>query len=132
MLGLQEIITSIKTMLDGSLRKPANIISGIILVCSLARRPGLSCLLSFGNVIQDIAKKGIPTEPLPDGTPNLMNQLVHSIICEVYRGIKEDANIQVAFPPGSIKVIANGANAGGPIVAEGDNINYPTGMGLMQ
>lgn len=119
-------------MFDSALRKPANVISGIVLACALAKRPGLSCLLSFGNVVQDISKKGIPTTALPDGTPNLMNQMINSIICEVYRAIKEDANIQVAFPPGAINVVANGANGGGPVVATGPNINYATGNGLMQ
>jgi hypothetical protein len=89
-------------------------------------------MLSFGNVIQDLSKKGIPTGPLPSGRPNKMNQMIHSVICEVYRAMKEDANLQVALEPGSIKVVANGGNAGGPVSAVGDNVNYPKGVGLIQ
>lgn len=132
MIGIETITSSIKNMFDTTLRKPANVISSIVLACALAKRPGLSCLLSFGNIIQDISKKGIPTEPLPDGTPNLMNQMINSIVCEIYRGIKEDANIQISLPPGTIKVVANGGNAGGPVTAIGDNINYGSCNGIMQ
>ena len=132
MIGIEHITSSIKNMLNSTLRKPANIISGIVLACALVKRPGLSCLVSFGNVIQDISKKGIPTENLPDGTPNLMNQMVMSVISEVYRAMKEDANLQVAFPPGAINVVTNGANGGGPLVGTGPNINYATGSGLIQ
>lgn len=132
MLGIKEITSSFRNMFDSSLRTPANIISGIILICGLARRPGLSCLLSTGNIIQEISKKGIPTDDLPDGSPNLMNQLIASIVCETYRALKEDADIQIALAPGSINVVASGGNAGGPVVCTGPNVNYATGKALMQ
>ncbi len=132
MIGIENILSSLKTAFSSSLRKPANIISGIILICGLVRRPGLSCILSTGNVIQEISKKGIPTDDLPDGNPNLMNQLVSSIICEVYRALKEDANIQVAIAPGAINVMATGGNAGGPVTCVGPNINFATGNALLQ
>lgn len=132
MIGIKEITSSIKNMVELTLRKPANVISGIIMACALAKRPGLSCLLSYANVVQEISKKGIPTENLPDGTPNLMNQMINSVICEVYRALKEDANIQITLPMGSIRVSTNGANAGGPVVSTGTNINYSTGNGLLQ
>lgn len=132
MIGLENIIDTIKNFFQTSLRSPANFISGIILICGLARRPGLSCIISVGNIIQDISKKGIPTEDLPDGTPNMMNQLVLSIVNETYRALKEDANVQVALAPGAINVRATGGNAGGPVTCVGPNINFATGQALIQ
>lgn len=132
MIGIENILSSIKDTFSSSLRKPANIISGIILICGLARRPGLSCILSTGNIIQEVSKAGIPTDNLPDGTPNLMNQMINSIVCEVYRALKEDANVQVAIAPGSINVMATGGNAGGPVTCVGPNINFATGKALIQ
>lgn len=108
MIGIQNITDSIKKLFDTTLRKPANIIPGIIMLCSLSKRPGLSALISFSNIIQDLAKQGIPTEPNPDGTPNLMNKMIYSIVKETYRAIKEDANVQVAIAPGSINIVATG------------------------
>jgi hypothetical protein len=132
MLGIKEITSSFKNLFDSSLRSPANIISGIILICGLAKRPGLSCIISTGNIIQDISKKGIPTDATLDGAPNLMNQMIASVVCEVFRAIKEDADIQVSLAPGSINVITNGGNAGGPVASNGTNVNYATGKALLQ
>lgn len=115
MIGIESITNSIKNLLNSTLRTPAKIIPGIILICSLARRPGLSCLISFGNVVQDISKQGLFTDKLPSGASNKMNAFAKAIICEVFRSLKEDANIQVALPIGSISFVGTGANAGGPV-----------------
>ena len=56
MIGIEGIITSIKNFFETNLRNPAPLISGIILICGLARRPGLSCILSTGNILQEISK----------------------------------------------------------------------------
>lgn len=119
-------------MFDGALRNPVKLISPIILICALGRRPGLSCVISTANVIQGLAKEGIPTEPLPDGSPNMMNQMVSKIICETYRALREDASVQIGIAPGSITVTASGANAGGPIVVNGFNVNSSGGFALIQ
>ena len=115
-----------------SLRKPANVFSTIILLCAMTKRPGLSCIVSTSNIIQDIAKRGCPTGQLPDGSPNLMNELVSSIVCEIFRAIKEDANIQIALPPNGLTIQANGSNAGGLVTCIGTNITPCGGVGLMQ
>ena len=131
MINTESVVSGIKQVFE-NIRKPANVISGIIMACSLAKRPGLSCMLSVGNIIQDMSKQGIPTDTLPDGTPNLMNKMVNSVICEVFRAMKEDANIQTVMPAGSITITANGGNVGGPVVSVGSNTNYGKGMSLIQ
>lgn len=132
MLGIESVTNAIRDLFNNKLRKAANVIPGIIMLCSLAKRPGLSTLISFGNIIQEISKEGIPTEPLPDGTPNMMNKMIHAVIKETFRALKEDANIQVAIAPGSINVVATGGNAGGPVTVTGPNINIATGNALLQ
>lgn len=131
MIGIREIGQAFETAFS-TLRKPANVISTIIMLCALVKRPGLSCLVSTSNILQDIAKQGVPTENLPDGTPNLMNKVIASTVCEVFRALKEDANIQIAVPPGALSVKVSGANAGGPIEAFGFNISSGGGVGLLQ
>lgn len=132
MLGIQNVITSIKNLFTVELRTPATALPAIIMACSLVKRPGLSCLLSTNNVLQNISKKGLPIDKLPDGSPNLMNALVHSIICEVVRTIKEDANLQTVIEPGALTITATGGNAGGPVTVVGTNTNYIKGMGVVQ
>lgn len=132
MLGIDTIANSIKDLFTNKLRKPANLVPGIIMLCSLVKRPGLSCIISVGNIIQELENNGIPTGPLPDGTPNLMNKMIRSIVCETIRSLKEDANIQITVPPGFINIVASGGNAGGPVTVVGSNINCPKGVGLIQ
>jgi hypothetical protein len=131
MIGIKEIAQTFEGTLS-SLRKPANIISTIIMLCALVKRPGLSCMMSTSNILQNVAKQGCPTGPLPDGSPNLMNVAIAETVCEIFRALKEDANIQIAIPPGSVTVNVTGGNAGGPFTAVGVNVNGANGVGLMQ
>ena len=131
MRDFKEIFQGFRGALN-SMRKPAHVISTIIMLCALAKRPGLSCLISTSNIIQDLSKKGCPTGPLPDGSPNLMNELVASVVCETFRALKEDANIQLAIPPGSLNIQVTGGNAGGPFVGIGSNIAPGSGWANLQ
>ena len=131
MINLSSIGQSFKNSFK-SIRTPAQLLSSVMMLCAMGKRPGLSCMLSTSNILQDLSKSGIPTGPLPDGSPNLMNEMVSSVVCEVFRAIKEDLNIQVIIPPGAITVQSNGGNAGGPIVTMGININSPTGEAYPQ
>ena len=131
MINLSSIGQSFKNSFK-SIRTPAQILSTVMMLCAMGKRPGLSCMLSTSNILQDLSKSGIPTGPLPDGSPNLMNELVSSVICEVFRAMKEDLNIQIIIPPGTISVVTNGANAGGPVVSTGVNVNSPVGEGYPQ
>lgn len=132
MLGIESVTNAIRDLFNNKLRSAANVIPGIIMICSLSKRPGLSSLISFGNIVQELEKNGIPTGPLPDGTPNLMNKMVKSVVTEVFRALKEDANIQVALAPGTVNVVATGGNAGGPITVTGPNVNIVKGNAVLQ
>jgi len=132
MINVQSITQTFKNMIDNSLRKPATVISSVILLCSLVKRPGLSCIVSTSKIIQKNASDGIPTENMPDGSPNLMNVFVNNMVCEIYRALKEDANLQVAINPGSMIINATGGNAGGPVNVTGSNISSGSGVGLIQ
>lgn len=131
MISVSTIAKSFETLFQ-TLRKPAPTLSAIIMLCAMTKRPGLSCIVSTSNVLQDMKKRGVPTEELPDGSKNLMNEVVASVVCEMIRAIKEDANIQMAMPPGSLTITASGGNAGGPVTCVGTNTTFSTGVGCMQ
>lgn len=132
MIGISEVVKSIKDVFEGGFRSPANVISSLILICSLAKRPGLSAILSTSKVLQALSQRGLPTEDLPDGTKNMMNQVIYETMNEAFRAIREDMNIQVGLEPGSISVTAMGGNAGGPIVVKGMNDRPVHGNALAQ
>lgn len=129
--AIQSICQTIQTLME-SIRPPANIIPGIIMICSLVKRPGLSTIFSVGNIITNLSKKGFITGKNEDGSANMTNLLVEAIVSEIYRAIKKDMNLQVAFQPGSMMFMGTGANAGGPVVVNGVNTTFGQGVGVAQ
>lgn len=132
MVGVKEAIGAIKDLFTSTLRSPATILPAIIMACSLVKRPGLSCMLSTGNILQNMSKRGIPISKLPDGSQNLMNIMVNSVVCEIVRTLKEDINLQVVIEPGALTINGTGANAGGPVNITGTNVNFAKGWGVAQ
>lgn len=121
-MNVQAICNAIKNTASTAIRAPFPALSAIVMLCSLAKRPGLSTIMSVINIVQSLQSKGIPTGPNPDGTVNLVVQMVYSIVDEVYRALREDANGQTATAPGAISIQATGGNAGGPIEVVGFNV----------
>nr|DAP99885.1 MAG TPA: hypothetical protein [Ackermannviridae sp.] len=129
-MGIEQICNTI-TNFFGKLRKPAPEISNILLVCSIAKRKGLSAILSTANVVEEISKLGIPVGAMPDGSPNLTVGIELSRWKEIVRTFHEDVKIQTSNMPGGITFTGTGANGGGPMVVEGVNTNASPGYGIL-
>ena len=108
-MTINDISNTIKSLFDVT-RQPAPEIPGMLMAVGCTQKPGLSTIVSTGNIVKTLNSHSIPTDPLPDGTENKTVALVIAIVDEVYRALKEDANIQVSHMPGAISILANGAN----------------------
>ena len=128
-MSIKGISDSIKNLFT-KVRNPVKILSSALVLCSALKRPGLSTILSVANIVKDLNKFGIPTGPMPDGTPNLTVAMVYAVVNEVQRSIKEDMVIQIVMNPGSISFVGSGANAGGPVTVTGVNVNSGIGVGI--
>lgn len=131
-MNAKQICDQIKKVAETTSRAALPSISAIILLCSLAKRPGLSTIMSVINIVQAIKHKGIPTENNPDGSPNLVVQVIYQVVDEIYRAIREDARTDVAIAPSAMTIIGNGENAGGPVVITATNVAPVSGMGQTQ
>lgn len=120
---VDKIVDSIQKVMD-VVRLPAKEVPGILLVCSMVRRPGLSLLTSLANVSRDFNRLGIPTEKNPDGSENLSISYAATMLKEVIRAIQNDMKITNATVPGS-EIIATPM---GP----GTNVNTGKSYGLAQ
>ena len=123
-MGIAQICQTIKNYFN-NVRSPFPPLSTILLVCSMIRRPGLSVIYSVGNITKDLNKLGIPTGPMPDGSPNLTVAHTFAMTKEIYRGIKKDMIIQGGTVPGTGLVQVVGGNAGGPLTAIGPLLMSP-------
>lgn len=120
MFSVQSISEAIKNVLNSGIRAAAPQLSAIVMLCSLAKRPGLSTIVSVMNIVQQFKKRGIPTEPNEDGSPNLNIQLAYVVVDEIYRALREDANIQGAVAPSAIPFLGQVSSASGQV--SGTNI----------
>lgn len=122
MTTIEGICNAIKNFFN-KVRKPFPQLPRELIVCSAAKRPGLSVIYSTANVIQTLNKMGFPTGPMPDGSVNMTNMQVYAIMSEVVRMVRNDLSIQVGIVPGSASITVVGGNAGGTMVSNGTITN---------
>lgn len=113
-MGISQICESIKKFFTNT-RQPVQQLPRMLLVCSLMKRPGLSTVVSVSNIVKDLNMMGIPTGPMPDGSPNLTVAHTYAVTKELYRALKLDAVVQFGIGPAALNIQA------GPYM--GTNIN---------
>lgn len=123
MINVSSICSTLGTAIKTGITKPASAIAGIIMLCGLMKRPGLSTILTVAAIATKMGKYGLPTGEFEDGTPNHMLQFTRIVVDEVYKNLRENAKISTVLAPGSITVQA------GPYV--GTNTNIVQGDGVM-
>lgn len=106
-------------------RTPAMPIPGVFLVCESATRPGLSAISLSTSVISRMHEIGVPTGPNPDGSPNLINEMIRIFSEETIKEINEKGVVNVSMKPGDIKVIVNPSG-------EGENVTMPVLQGIVR
>lgn len=130
MLSINEICDKIGEMLSG-LREPLKLISPIVLATCAGQRAGLSAMEIASNIIRRQGEAGAPYGPAADGTSNIAEAMERIRIEEIIKGIHTAGLIQTAIPVGGIQFVGYGANAGGPVVIRGFNVNVPETLGIM-
>ena len=92
-------------------------------------RSGLNADMLATNIMKRFKEVGIPSGPLVNGAPNVMEGFALILSEEIVKAIQDQMRVDIAiFPGGTIQ--ANGANAGGPVVSVGATINAQTGVGV--
>ena len=92
-------------------------------------RPGLSAEILTSAITSRFEEIGIPTGPLGENTPNVMESFVKIFCEELVDALQNDMRIDVAVDQG-IVLQASGGNAGGPVVAIGSTLAPGTGTGI--
>lgn len=134
----RKIKKTIKNVLDltnsavDAVRKPVEKLSGYLVYATARMRPGISKIKISSEIIAENATYGINTGQMPDGTDNVVNEFVCNVVEKVVDELKDSAMVECVIPIGSVIVQANGANAGGPVVAVGTNINNAKGYGIIR
>lgn len=129
-MSIKQICESITKLFTNAL-PPFPQLPRILLVHSMIKRQGLSAIRSTSNIVKDLNKLGIPTGPMPDGSPNLTVAFAFASTKENFRALKKDASVQVGVQPGSMMITGFGANAGGPVNIQGVNTSPSIAVGAV-
>ena len=131
MFNITNIVNRMTERMD-SIKTPAPSIPPTLLKCLSLQRAGLSPYKIAAKIIENNKKLGIPTEPNPDGSENVINQYTYNITKCIVEAIQEDAKVSVAIPMQSLLIQTMGGNAGGPVVCTGTNLTDTLGTGAIQ
>lgn len=125
MINIKTISQTLKQVIESRVSTPAKAIAGIILLCGLMKRPGLSTILAVASVAEKMGVLGLPTEEFSDGTPNHMQQFSYLMFDEVFKQIRERMKIDVVLAPGSTTVQVGPSGTG-------TNVNIMQGFAQAQ
>lgn len=103
-MDISSIYKSLRNFIDENTRKPFPALSSILMICSLMKRPGLSTIVSTSNILMACQCDGINIDDLPDGSMNLLKPYTKNVVDEVFRALREDANIKTYIRDGSINI----------------------------
>lgn len=129
-MDIESVVETINTALD-SADIEASTVPPFLLKCSSMDRSGLSAYKIATKVIEQNKLVGIPTEPNPDGSDNLINLYTYNIVKAIVDALQNDASVQVAIPMESLMIQGNGANAGGAVTIIGTNILDSSSKGII-
>lgn len=130
MLGIEQICKTIKNLFNNT-RPPFKQISRILLICSAPNRPGLSVIHSVAKITNDLAKLGIPTGSMPDGSPNLTIGVMFAATKEQQRAMKHDAMVQIGTAPGSMDILGQATGPFGTAIVTGKNASAGMSSGVI-
>lgn len=127
---ITELSESIKLAFDTA-RPPAQSPPPVMILAESSNRSGLSAMTLASNVISRMPEIGVPTDPNPDGSENINNKFIQILCEEIVKHIKDNAVINCSISPGSIQITGTGANAGGPVTVQSQNINITSVKGVL-
>lgn len=129
-MTIDSICNKITSLIDG-IKGPIATIPAILLANSTVKRSGMSAMEIASRIISRQAEAGAPFGPAADGSPNISEKMERIRVEEIINALKMDSRVQIGIPIGGIQIMATGANAGGPVVCTGFNVNYPHGDGII-
>ena len=133
-MNISQITESINSMFKALNAKITKVVPmpAMLLLAGAMSRPGLSPMRSLSNICKKLEEEGIPMGSNPDGSENLIVKTTYEIVSEIYRAMVEDAVIQGGIEAGSMQLLSNGANAGGPVTSIGTNTLPTQVWGVIQ
>jgi hypothetical protein len=97
---IEKILSLVQGSKSGSTgRNPLTSDIPLPLLYSAKYLDGFSSTRAYLNILQRMQRLGIPTEPMPDGTPNQFLLVVQAIVEGMDQEMSENGKVAIALPP---------------------------------
>jgi hypothetical protein len=97
---IEKILSLVQGRRRGSAgRNPLTVDIPLPLLFSARDLDGFSSTRAYLNILQKMQRLGVPTEPMPDGSPNQFLLVVQAIVEGIDQEMSENAKVAVAIPP---------------------------------
>lgn len=103
-----------------------------LLYCIAENRAGLSAYKTTAEIIANNKIMGIPADPNPDGSENLINKYTYNMVKCIFGALQNDAVVNISTPENSLLIKSEGGNAGGPVVTIGRNLLASISKGIIR
>ena len=113
-------------------RVPPNSLPAKLLYCIAENRSGLSAYKTTAEIIANNKAMGIPADPNPDGSENLINKYTYNVVKCIFNALQNDAVVNISTPENSLLINSEGGNAGGPVVTIGRNLLASISKGIIR
>lgn len=115
-MDISSLISVITTAMDKA-RVTLSKIPALLLLCTCTRRPGFSSIIASAKIYADMTYA-------QNENDEIVKEFVYNVVNRIKENIQDDGVCFVAIPPGELKFQLTGANAGGPLILDGKNVNY--------
>lgn len=112
-MNIKNLITTITAILD-SVRTVLIPITGVLLICTCARRPGFSSIITSAKIYADMYQ---------NENDDVVKAFVYNVVDKIKRNIQEDGVCFVIIKPKELKFQLVSGNAGGQAILKGTNQN---------
>ena len=115
-MNLKSIIDSTLSIINKT-RKKLEKLPGFFCVCTCARRPGFSSIITSAEAYAEM-------HYVQEEYDDVVTEFTYNLINRIKENLHDDGVCFVAIPPGEIQVKLAGGNEGGPVELNGSNKNY--------
>lgn len=131
---MSALLSSMLKSITGAIKAnipPFPAIPGLLLLCEIKQRPGLSAVDLSTAIISRLGAAGIPIGVNADGSENLINKYTVIVAEEIINQIKTNGLVEAVIEPGSLVLVGTGVSAAGPVEVTVTNTKPTVAKGVM-
>jgi hypothetical protein len=129
--SISSVIDTINTAFD-TVSTPVNSLPPVLVLTGSKIRPGIEASTIASRVIARQSEMGLPVGNCFSSGPNTTEAMITVIVQEIVSSLLLESKLEITIDIGSIGITSSGANAGGPVLSYGNNLNLVSATGVLR